>query len=50
MFWGLATDGEAGVRTMFEMLRDELSRAMAICGCLSVDDIDESLVVLPNRR
>jgi isopentenyl diphosphate isomerase/L-lactate dehydrogenase-like FMN-dependent dehydrogenase len=50
LFWGLATDGEAGVRTMFEMLRDELSRAMAICGCLSVDDIDESLVVLPNRR
>lgn len=50
MFWGLAVDGEAGARMVFEMLRDEFSRAMAICGCMSVDDIDESLVVLPYRR
>ena len=50
LFWGLAIDGEAGVRTMFEILRAEFDRAMAVCGCLSVDDIDESLVVLPARR
>jgi isopentenyl diphosphate isomerase/L-lactate dehydrogenase-like FMN-dependent dehydrogenase len=50
LFWGLAIDGESGVRTMFEILRDEFSRAMAICGCLSVDDIDKSLVALPSRH
>ena len=50
LFWGLAVDGEAGVRMVFEMLRDEFLRAMAICGCMSVDDVDESVVVPPNRR
>ena len=50
LFWGLAVDGAAGVRTAFEVLRDEFLRAMAVCGCMSVDDVDESLVVLPNRR
>ena len=50
LFWGLAVGGESGARMVFEMLRDEFSRAMAICGCMSVDDIDESLVVLPHRR
>ena len=50
LFWGLAVDGEAGVRTAFEVLRDEFLRAMAVCGCMSVDDVDESLVVLPHRR
>lgn len=50
VFWGLAIDGEAGVIAMFDLLKAEFSRAMDICGCLSVDDIDESLVVLPNHR
>ncbi len=50
LFWGLAIDGADGVRTMFELIRDEFSRAMAVCGCLSVDVIDESLIVPPNRR
>ncbi len=50
LFWGLAIDGEAGVLAMFDLLKAEFSRAMDICGCLSVGDIDESLVVLPNHR
>ncbi|TMK22157.1 MAG: alpha-hydroxy-acid oxidizing protein [Actinobacteria bacterium] len=33
--WGLAADGENGVRRVLEMLRDELSLAMALCGCRS---------------
>jgi isopentenyl diphosphate isomerase/L-lactate dehydrogenase-like FMN-dependent dehydrogenase len=42
--WGLAVDGEAGVRRVMELLRDDLALAMALCGCPSVSDIDRSLV------
>ena len=42
--WGLAVDGEAGVRLVLEMLRDELHLAMALAGKTSVDQIDRSLV------
>jgi isopentenyl diphosphate isomerase/L-lactate dehydrogenase-like FMN-dependent dehydrogenase len=42
--WGLAVDGEGGVRRVMELLRDELALAMALCGCPSVADIDRSLV------
>jgi 4-hydroxymandelate oxidase len=42
--WGLAVDGEAGVRRVMELLRDDLALAMALCGCPSVADIDRSLV------
>ncbi len=49
VFWGLAIDGEAGVRTMFQILKSEFDKAMAMCGCTSVADIDERRVVLPRR-
>jgi 4-hydroxymandelate oxidase len=42
--WGLAVDGEAGVRRVMELLRDDLALAMALCGCPSAADIDRSLV------
>ena len=42
--WGLAVDGEAGVRRVLELLRDELALAMALCGCPTTADIDPSLV------
>ncbi|MBM3225499.1 MAG: alpha-hydroxy-acid oxidizing protein, partial [Candidatus Tectomicrobia bacterium] len=32
LFWGLAVDGEAGVRAVLQMLRDELEMAMSMCG------------------
>ena len=47
VFWGLAIDGDAGVRTMFQILKSEFDKAMAMCGCTSVADIDERRVVLP---
>ena len=47
LFWGLAVDGEAGVRQMLEILRVELDRAMAYCGYTSVAQIDASLATLP---
>ncbi|HET7856669.1 MAG TPA: alpha-hydroxy acid oxidase [Gaiellaceae bacterium] len=31
--WGLAVDGEAGVRHVLELLRDELAQALALLGC-----------------
>jgi isopentenyl diphosphate isomerase/L-lactate dehydrogenase-like FMN-dependent dehydrogenase len=34
--WGLASDGEAGVRKVLEMFRSELELAMALAGCASV--------------
>jgi 4-hydroxymandelate oxidase len=42
--WGLAVAGEAGVRHVLEMLRDELSLAMGLAGCPSLMDVDRSLV------
>jgi 4-hydroxymandelate oxidase len=44
ILWGLAVGGEAGVRAVLELVRDELSRAMALAGCRSVEEIDRDLV------
>lgn len=40
LFWGLAVDGEAGVRSVLDMLRDELDATMGICGRTTIDSID----------
>ncbi|MFN2615242.1 MAG: alpha-hydroxy acid oxidase [Actinomycetota bacterium] len=42
--WGLASGGEAGVRAVLAMLRDEFSLAMALAGCARLDDIDPGLL------
>jgi 4-hydroxymandelate oxidase len=42
--WGLAVDGEQGVRDVLEMLRAELELAMALSGRSSVKSIDRALV------
>jgi 4-hydroxymandelate oxidase len=42
--WGLAANGQAGVETVLELLREELSLAMALAGCRSIDEIDASLI------
>lgn len=47
VMWGLAFDGENGVRTMFEILRKELELAMAYCGVSNLREIERSLVMLP---
>ena len=49
LFWGLALDGEKGVRTMFEILRSEFDTALAFSGLTTVGEIDESLVTTPCR-
>lgn len=45
ILWGLAVGGEAGVRRVIELLRDELDLAMALSGCAKLQDIDPSLVI-----
>jgi 4-hydroxymandelate oxidase len=42
--WGLALDGADGVRAVLDHLRDELMRAMALCGVARLDDISADLV------
>jgi 4-hydroxymandelate oxidase len=44
LFWGLAVDGEAGLRAVIQMLRDELEMAMGMCGRPTVQSIDISLL------
>jgi 4-hydroxymandelate oxidase len=43
--YGLAVGGADGVRAVLDELRDELARAMALCGVTSVADIGRDLVV-----
>lgn len=45
ILWGLAVAGAAGAQHVLELLRDELSLAMALSGCSNLQDIDPSLVV-----
>lgn len=44
LFWGLAVDGEAGVKSILQMLRDELETAMGMCGRPTMASIDRSLL------
>ena len=37
---GLAVDGEEGVKSVLDMLRDELEATMDICGRSTIDSID----------
>jgi 4-hydroxymandelate oxidase len=42
--WGLAVDGEAGVRGVLELLRREFGMSMALAGCPKIDAIGAALV------
>jgi len=44
LFWGLAVDGEAGVRAILEMLRDELEISMGMCGRATIASLDRSVL------
>jgi 4-hydroxymandelate oxidase len=45
VLWGLTADGSAGVRAVLEGLRDELARAMTLCGAGTIGEITSDLVV-----
>ena len=44
LLWGLAVGGEKGASAVLEILREELDRAMALCGCAKLADITRDLV------
>jgi isopentenyl diphosphate isomerase/L-lactate dehydrogenase-like FMN-dependent dehydrogenase len=44
VLWGLAAYGEAGVKTVLEMLQGETARTMALCGKRNLAALDRSLV------
>jgi len=47
--YGLALGGEAGVRRVLEILRDETENAMGLLGCTSIDEITRDCVRLPHE-
>jgi 4-hydroxymandelate oxidase len=44
VIWGLAAGGEAGVRRVLTLLREEFDNAMALCGCRNIGDISRDLI------
>jgi isopentenyl diphosphate isomerase/L-lactate dehydrogenase-like FMN-dependent dehydrogenase len=42
--WGLAVDGEAGVRRVLELLREEVALALTLLGCPSPDAVSRAHV------
>jgi isopentenyl diphosphate isomerase/L-lactate dehydrogenase-like FMN-dependent dehydrogenase len=42
--WGLAADGESGVRQVLDQFRNEVVLAMALCGRSRIADVDGSLI------
>jgi 4-hydroxymandelate oxidase len=49
VLWGLAVDGEAGVKQVLEMLRDEIARVLTLCGSASLRGVGRELVRMPAR-
>jgi 4-hydroxymandelate oxidase len=47
VLWGLASGGAEGVRTVLEGLHEELLRAMALCGVVSLPELTPDLLVRP---
>lgn len=45
--FALAADGEAGVRKVLQMLRDEFELTMALSGCRSLKEITRDHIVTP---
>jgi 4-hydroxymandelate oxidase len=48
VLWGLAADGEHGVKQMLEMLRAETVRALTLCGCRSPRELSRDLLQRSN--
>jgi 4-hydroxymandelate oxidase len=43
--WGLAVNGEAGVRHVLELLQAELALDLMLCGLASSEAVDRTLLV-----
>jgi 4-hydroxymandelate oxidase len=44
ILWGLAVDGEAGVRRVLELLHAEFDQTMGLCGCRNTGEITRDLI------
>ena len=42
--WGLAVDGEAGVRQVLSLLREEIAVTLALLGCTSPEEVTRAHV------
>lgn len=45
VLYSLAANGEAGVRNVLKMLRDEFELTMALAGCISLKNITRNHVI-----
>ncbi|UJR11252.1 hypothetical protein I4U23_015434 [Adineta vaga] len=51
ILWGLAVDGEQGVKNVLNILKKEFRLAMMLCGCETIADIRKNnLLVMNNHR
>jgi 4-hydroxymandelate oxidase len=48
--WGLAVDGEAGVRRVLDLLSAEMMRDLTLCGCASVAQVNGSLLAARREK
>jgi isopentenyl diphosphate isomerase/L-lactate dehydrogenase-like FMN-dependent dehydrogenase len=44
IIWGLALDGEKGVKRILDILRSDFELAMRLCGCTSVPEMSRDLI------
>lgn len=49
VMWGLAVAGQTGVDRVLEILRDDFTRTMQLCGVQSVDQITDAYVLRSGR-
>jgi isopentenyl diphosphate isomerase/L-lactate dehydrogenase-like FMN-dependent dehydrogenase len=49
VLWGLAVDGEQGVKNVLEILKKEFRLAMMLCGCQTVDEIRKNNLIVMNN-
>jgi len=49
VLWGLAVDGEQGVKNVLGILKKEFRLAMMLCGCQTVDDIRKNNLIVMNN-
>lgn len=48
--YGLAVGGQPGVERVLDIFRSEIDNGLALLGCRSVDEVDESLVIRSSER
>ncbi|XP_072032431.1 2-Hydroxyacid oxidase 1-like [Amphiura filiformis] len=44
VIWGLACDGQEGVKKVLDILKDEFGLAMALSGCTTIEDISRDIL------